>query len=349
MAARLEKQDPWIGIAPAQTLQASLKDLHQGFKGLFSKRTKFPKFKKKGQSASFRFPQGATLDEANARIKLPKLGWIRYRKSRDVIGKIKNVTCSYKAGKWFVSIQTEMEVVKPLPLGLSAVGVDLGVTNFATLSDGTFIKPKNSFKKHEQRFKKYQRRMSRQVKGSKNYKKTRAKLARCHQTLANVRKDFLHKASTEIANNHALVVIEDLKVKNMTKAGKHKRGLNKAILDQGWAEFRRQLEYKLAWNGGMLVVVNPAYTSQTCSVCGHVHKDNRTSQSNFMCVACGHHEHADLNAAKNILAAGHAVLACGGPVSQPTPCASVASPMKQEPNEEIGDHLVDDLVGIPVL
>ena len=120
-----KKQDPWIGIAPAQSLQAAMKDLHQGFEGGFARRANFPKFKKKGQSASFRFPQGVTLDEANTRIKLPKLGWIRYRKSRQIEGQIKNVTCSFKAGKWFISIQTEMEVFKPLPLGVSAVGIDL--------------------------------------------------------------------------------------------------------------------------------------------------------------------------------------------------------------------------------
>jgi putative transposase len=132
---------------------------------------------------------------------------------------------SNDSSKSLVSIQTEMEVVKLLPLGLSAVGIDLGVTNFSTFSDGTFLKPKNSFKKHEQRTKKYQRRISRQVKGSKNYLKTKKKLQKVSATIADVRKDFLHKASTEIANRHSLVVIEDLKVKNMIEKGKHKRGL----------------------------------------------------------------------------------------------------------------------------
>ena len=360
---------PWLKFAHSQVLQSTLKDLHQAYKNFFEKRAGFPKFKKKGQSTSFRFPQGYTLedklkfqqkanktrplgcmlDATNATIFLPKIGVVRYRKSREIEGTIKNITCSFKAGKWFVSIQTESEVQQPVPTATSSIGIDLGVSNFATLSDGTFVKPLNSFKQHEVRLARYQRRMSRKVKGSQNYKKARAKVARCHQTITNARNDFLHKLSHQIARDHALVVVEALKVKNMTKAGKHKRGLNKAILDQSWFEFKRQLEYKLGWNGGLFVEVNPAYTSQTCSVCGHVHKENRTSQSNFTCVACGHHEHADLNAAKNILAAGHAVLACGGPIRQPTPCATVAGPTKQEPNEEINDHLAVDSVGIPVL
>jgi transposase len=131
--------------------------------------------------------------------------------------------------------------------------------------------------------------------------------------------------------------------------GSHKRGLNKSILDQGWFKFKRQLAYKSAWNGGLFIEVPAAYTSQTCNHCGHVHKDNRTTQSNFTCVACGHHEHADLNAAKNILARGHRVFACGGHIRQPKPRASVASPTKQEPVEEIVGDLVHDSVGIPVL
>jgi putative transposase len=342
-------QFPWLKKAHSQILQSSLKDLGGSYTNFFEKRAGFPKFKKKGQKETFRFPQGCTLDEANARIKLPKLGWIRYRKSRVIVGKIKNVTCTFKAGKWFVSIQTELEVAQPLPKATSAIGIDLGVTNFATLSDGTFVKPVNSFKRHEQRFKKYQRRLSRQVKGSNNYKKTKKKLQKAHTTITNVRNDFLHKLSSHVTQNHAMVVVEDLKIKNMTAKGNHKRGLNKSILDQGWFEFKRQLAYKSAWNGGLFIEVPAAYTSQTCSVCQHVHKDNRTSQSNFTCVACGHHEHADVNAAKNILARGHRVFACGGHISQPKPRASVAGPTKQEPNEEILGHSVEDSVGIPIL
>jgi putative transposase len=342
-------QFSWLKTAPAQALQAVVKDLHRGYEGFFAKRSGFPKFKKKGSGESFKFPQRVKLDEKNATIYLPKIGTVRYIKSRSVVGTIKNVTCSCKAGRWFVSIQTENQMGFPIPKTTTAIGIDLGVTNFATLSDGTFIKPLNSFKRHEQRLKKYQRQMSRKVKGSKNQAKAKKKLQKAHVSIANARNDFLHKTSRQIVDNHAMIVVEDLKVKNMTKSGSCKKGLNKSILDQGWGEFKRQLAYKSKWNGTTFIEVPAAYTSQTCSACGHVHKDNRMTQFNFTCVACGHHEHADVNAAKNILARGHRVFACGGNVSQPALCVPVAVPTKQEPDEEIRDLAVDDSVGIPAL
>jgi putative transposase len=342
-------QFPWLKKAHSQILQSVVKDLHRGYEGFFAKRTGFPKFKKKGNGESFRFPQGCKLDETSAIIYLPKIGVVRYIKSRPIEGKIKNVTCSCKAGRWFVSIQTESQMGFPIPTAMTAVGIDLGVANFATLSDGTFIKPLNSFKKHEQRLKRHQRRMSRKVKGSKNQAKAKKKVQKAHMSIANARNDFLHKTSRQIVDNHAMIVVEDLKVKNMTAKGGHKRGLNKSILDQGWGEFKRQLAYKSTWNGTLFMEVQAAYTSQTCSKCGHVHKDSRISQSNFTCVACGHREHADVNAAKNSLARGHRVFACGGHIRQPKPRASVAGPTKQEPVEEIRDLAVNDSVGILVL
>ena len=149
----------------------------------------------------------------------------------------------------------------------------------------------------------------------------------------------LHKVSTTISKNHAMIVIEDLQVANMSKSAagtvsqpgrnvRAKSGLNRAILDQGWFELRRQLEYKQAWRGGQVLAINPAYTSQKCACCGHIAKENRPSQSQFSCLECGYTENADINGARNILAAGHAVLACGGTVQS-------GRPLKQEPTEAI--------------
>jgi putative transposase len=164
-----------------------------------------------------------------------------------------------------VSILMRREVEQPVPHG-HAVGIDVGIARFATLSDGTFVAPLNSFKKHEQRLAKYQRRMSRKTKFSNNRKKAKARVQRIHARIANARNDFLNKTSTTISQNHALVCIEDLRIGSMSKSsagtselpGKkvaQKSGLNKAILDQGWFEFRRQLEYKTAWRGGFTVAV----------------------------------------------------------------------------------------------
>ncbi|MBH2010199.1 MAG: transposase, partial [Xanthomonadaceae bacterium] len=185
-----------------------------------------------------------------------------------------------------------------------------------------FVEPLNSFKKHEQRLKKYQRRMSRKVKNSRNWHKAKRKVQNIHTRIGNARKDFLHKATTEISKNHAMVAIEDLQVGNMSKSSKGtteapgknvtaKSGLNKAILDQGWFEFRRQLEYKLAWSGGILIAVPAHYTSQTCPCCGHIAKANRKTQAKFECVDCGYQNHADVVGALNILARGYRAAACG--------------------------------------
>ena len=138
----------WLSETHAQVLQQALKNLERAYANFFEKRADFPKFKKKGQKDGFRFPQGVKLDECNSRIYLPKLGWMRYRKSREAPGVVKNVTVSLSAGKWFVSIQTAREVPDPVPEATSAVGIDMGIARFATLSDGSFIAPLSSFRKH---------------------------------------------------------------------------------------------------------------------------------------------------------------------------------------------------------
>ncbi len=321
----LWKQDPnlaWLKESPSQALQQTLKDLERAYINFFSQRANFPRFKKKGQSDSYRYPQGCKLDQPNSRIFLPKLGWMRYRNSRDVLGEVKNVTVSHLCAKWFVSIQTEREVEQSLPQATTAIGIDVGVVRFATMSDGSHIEPLNSFKKHRQRLARYQRRMSRKVKFSNNWKKAKTKIQRIHSAIAHARRDYLHKATTTISQNHALVCIEDLQVRNMSKSSKgkseehgkmvkQKSGLNRAILDQGWGEFRRQLEYKMTWQGGILLAVPPHNTSRTCPCCGHVSKDNRKAQAKFDCVECGYDNHADLVGAINILERGHRLLACG--------------------------------------
>ena len=319
---RNDTETVWLADAPVHPLQQTLKDLERAYSNFFAKRADFPRFKKKGQSDSFRYPDAKQikLDQDNGRVFLPKLGWLRYRNSRDVLGTVKNITVSASCGKWFVSIQVEHEVTQPVPSG-DAVGIDMGVARFATLSDGTFVAPLNSFKRHQDRLRKAQQSMSRKQKFSSNWKKAKAKVQRIHSRIGNARRDFLHKATTTISQNHAMVCIEDLQVRNMSRSAagttekpgrnvRAKSGLNKSILDQGWFEFRRQLDYKLAWNGGWLVAVPPQYTSRTCPCCGHVSADNRQTQAQFLCVECGFEENADVVGAINVLRAGHARFAC---------------------------------------
>ena len=312
----------WLADAPVHPLQQALKDLEQAYAHFFAKRSRPPRFKKKGRSESLRYPdpRQIKLDQTNCRLFLPKLGWLRYRNSRQVLGAVKQITVRQSCGKWFVSIQTARDVEPPLPQG-GAVGIDLGITRFATLSDGTFYAPLNSFKRHETALRKAQQAMSRKTKCSSNWKKSKARVQRLHARIRNGRRDALHKTTTTISKNHAMVCIEDLKVRNMSKSavgsteqpGTHvraKSGLNKSILDQGWFEFRRQLAYKLQWSGGWLIAVPPQNTSRTCPWCGHVSKDNRQTQARFECVVCGLKGNADLVGAINILRAGHARFAC---------------------------------------
>lgn len=329
----------WLKDAQSQPLQQSLKDLERAYKNFFRKRAAFPRFKKRGQNDVFRYPEGVKLDQENSRIFLPKLGWMRYRNSRQVTGVVKNVTVSQSCGKWYISIQTESEVSTPVHPSASMVGLDAGVAKLATLSDGTVFEPVNSFQKNQKTLARLQRQLSRKVKFSNNWQKQKRKIQRLHSCIANIRRDYLHKVTTTVSKNHAMIVIEDLKVSNMSKSAagtvsqpgrnvRAKSGLNRSILDQGWYEMRRQLEYKQLWRGGQVLAVPPAYTSQRCACCGHTAKENRLSQSKFRCQVCGYTANADVNGARNILAAGHAVLACGEMVQS-------GRPLKQEPTEMI--------------
>ncbi|WP_423758253.1 RNA-guided endonuclease InsQ/TnpB family protein [Burkholderia sp. NLJ2] len=319
---RNSQQTPWLKDAPTHPLQQTLKDLERAYANFFAKRAGFPRFRKKGQSDSFHYPdpKQIKLDQRTSRLFLPKLGWLRYRNSRNVLGEVKRVTVSASGGKWYASIQTERVVERPVPKG-GVIGIDLGIVRFATLSDGTFYVPLNSFRRHETALRRAQQAVSRKVKFSNNWKKAKTRVQRIYARIGNARRDYLHKATTTISQNHAMVCIEDLQVRNMSKSaagstvqpGKNvraKSGMNKSILDQGWFEFRRQLDYKLAWNGGHLVAVPPQNTSRTCPRCGHVSADNRRSQARFECMDCGFEENADLVGAINVLRAGHARCAC---------------------------------------
>ena len=313
-----KKELVWLKECHSQVLQQSLKDLESAFKNFFQKRADFPKFKKKGVKESFRFPQGCKLEQENDRLYLPKIGWIRYRNSREVVGEVKNVTVSQKCGRFFVSIQTEFEYEIPTHKG-GEIGIDMGVARFATLSNGEFFEPLNAFKTYKGKLAKLQRQLKNKVKFSQNWQKLKAKIAKLHHKIANCRKDFLHQTSSKISKNHAMIYIEDLQVSNMSKSAKgtveahgknvkQKSGLNRSILDQSWFEFRRQLDYKTQWQGGFLVAVPAQNTSRTCPCCGHVAKENRQTQANFECVECGYTENADVVGALNVLGRGRAIV-----------------------------------------
>ena len=286
-----------------------------------------PRFKRKSDGCdSIRLVQFDKYCRVEGnRVKLPNgVGFVKFRKSQDIIGTIKNITISKKSGHWYVSFGCERELDQnPIHPSTSAIGIDLGITKLITTSEGQHINPKNSFKSNQVKLAKLQRQLSRKVLFSQNWQKQNRKIQKLHHHIANIRHDYLHKITTNISKNHAMIVVEDLKVVNMSKSAsgsavqhgrnvKAKSGLNKLILDQGWGMMVDMLEYKQHWQGGLLIKINPRYTSQTCSQCQHIAKENRRSQARFECVKCTYVANADFNAARNILAAGHAVLSAEG-------------------------------------
>ncbi len=319
----------------SQPLQQTMKNLDRAFKDGFDKNQpnkRIPTFKRRGQHDSFRYPQGFKL--SGNRVYLPKIGWVGFFNSRPIEGKPKNVTVVREANGWHVSIQVEMEIEEPQHPSTSAIGVDRGVAVLAALSDSKQYEPINSYRQYQEQLAKAQRKLKNKVKFSNNWKKQQQLIAKLHSKIAHCRKDRLHWISNRISKSHAMIVLEDLKVSNMSRSAKGtleepgknvkaKSGLNKSILDQGWSMFADMLEYKQAWRGGEVIYVSPHHTSQTCPKCRHVSADNRLSQSEFECTECRYENNADVVGAMNILARGHRVLACGE--------TALADSMKQEP------------------
>ena len=304
-----------------------------------------PRFKRKSEERDsirlVQFDKYCKID--GNRVKLPNgVGLVKFRKSQEILGTIKNVTISKKSGHWYVSFGTERELdEKPRHPSKTAIGLDMGISKLLTTSNGEYIKPKNSFKANQLKLANLQRGLAKKVKFSENWKKQNRKIQKLHHHIANIRHDYLHKITTSISKSHAMIACEDLKVANMSKSAsgsmekkgknvKAKSGLNKSILDQGWGMMVNMLEYKQQWQGGLLIKVNPRYTSQTCFKCKHVAKENRRTQAKFECVKCRYVANADFNAARNILAAGHAVLSAEGGCSKGRPLKQKTSDLREK-------------------
>lgn len=331
----LKQEHKWLFQTPSQVLQQTLKDLDQAFQRFFKGLAKYPKFRKKGDSGGFRFPSNVKLDRNF--LYVPKLGRIHYWNLRSIKGVIRSATVGQLNGEWFVSILTLQEVDEPKHTKTASVGIDVGVAKFATLSDGTDIESINPYRSNKAKLAKYQRTMARKVKFSRNWQKAKRKVQKMHTRIANVRKNFLHGESKKITDNNVVIFIEDLAVSNMVKSAagttdkpgnnaSAKSGLNRAISDQGWSEFRRQLEYKANWKGGLVVAVPPHHTSQECPKCHHTNKENRKTQAVFACVECGYTANADFVGSVNVLERGRRLLACGE-------MAHIGRSVKQEPIE----------------
>jgi len=308
---KLKKREKtsWLKEIDSQAIQQSIANMDKAYQHFF-KGGGYPKFKSRHNSRqSYQYPQRVKI-EGN-KVFLPKVGWVKCKGLRkELVGKIKTVTVSYEAYQYHASILVDMEDVDiKHSHNNKAVGLDVGVALVVADSNGRKVKPLDLVKELSKLRTKAQQ-LSRKKKNSNNRAKAKAKLAKQNLRIANMRKDFLHKLSKQYSENQT-VVVEDLKIKNMTKATKGtvekpsknasaKRGLNRVITQQSWGLFFELLEYKLSQRGGQLIKVDPKYTSQTCNECGHISKENRKSQDKFVCTACGHTANADINASKNI-------------------------------------------------
>jgi len=319
----LRAEYPWLAAVPAQALQQKLRDLDVAFQRFFVGLAEHPVPKRKGKCTdSVRFPdprhlEWQRLSKHVGHVKLPKLGLVRFRWSRQVCRasrgeQVKNATVLRKSDGWYVAFCVELPnntVVQPN--GKPAVGVDRGCIVAAATSDEELLDVQTLTHRERQRYKRLQRKMARQLKGSHRWLRTQHRIAVLAYRAAQRRADFVHQTARRLAREHGVVVVEKLRVKSMTRSArgtveqpgkrvKQKAGLNRAILDKGWAGFYHRLAVVCPSEGSELRVVAAAYTSTRCRQCGHTDPSNRESQAVFRCRACGWREHADIHAAKNI-------------------------------------------------
>jgi putative transposase len=312
----LKKQPEYIWLRDVSSVpvQQALQHLQTSFNNFFAKRTGYPSFKSKHMKQSATYVCSAFKWDGKkltlAKMKEPLA--IRFSRTIPRAAKVTTVTVSKDtAGRYFVSMLCD-DAVTSLPEVVGEIGIDLGLTHFAILSTGEKIDAPNIFRKNEKKLAKYQRCMAKKQKGSRNRSKARLKVARIHATIADSRRDFLQKLSTRLIRENQTIAIETLAVKNMQK----NRKLAKSIADAGWSEFVRQLEYKSKWYGRTLIGIDKWYpSSKRCSCCGFVASKMPLSVREWSCPECHTTHDRDINAARNILAAGLAVSALGESVS----------------------------------
>jgi len=311
----LVKQAPgceWLNEVHSQVLQDVVRRVRHSFDHFF-RGAGFPKWARREVYDSFCFPQAhhGSIRIEGSKIRLPKIGEVKFRCHRRCEGQIKQVTIKKESGGYFVCILTEQNY-DPKPASENqTVGIDLGIARLATLSNGEWYENPRIYEWFRDEVKRLQRKLSRQEFRSNSWQKTKNLLSRLHGRIKRVRRDYLHKVSAQIVQRYAGIVVEDLRVGNMTRSAKgsmaepgkqvrQKAGLNRSLLDVSPGMLLRMLEYKCRWNGRSFQRVDPRHTSRRCSACGHTCTENRVSQAVFQCVECGHRENADLNASKNI-------------------------------------------------
>lgn len=313
-ALKTDPQYAWLGDVSCVPVQQALRHLQTAFTNFFAKRAEYPSFRSKRGTQSAEYTTSAFKWDGKcltlAKMKAP----LMVRFSRTIPKAAKVTTCTVSkdtAGRYFVSMLCD-DAIGSLPEVSGQIGIDLGLTHFAVLSSGEKIAAPNVFRKNEKALEKWQRRLAKKQKGSKNRAKARLKVARIHAKIADTRKDFLHKVSTRLIRENQTIAVETLAVKNMVRNSR----LAKSISDAGWREFLRQLEYKAKWYGRTLIGIDKWYpSSKRCFGCGFVVSKMTLSVRSWICPECNTIHDRDVNAARNILAAGLAVSALGEAVS----------------------------------
>jgi putative transposase len=334
-ALTVMKKDPGLAFlneVSSVPLQQALRHQHRALVAFFDKRARYPRFKSRRSRQSAHYTRSAFALRSGV-LRLARMGaplrfvWSWPDVEVTALDPAMVIVSREPDGRWYVTFTVDAAAAEPMPETGRAVGVDLGVTDFAVTSDGQRIPNPRHLQRRARNLARYQRRTARCRTGSANHAKAAAKVARAHRKVRNARHDFLHRASTGLVRQHDVIAIEDLAVHNMIR----NRHLARAISDCGWGEFRRQLRYKCQRYGRDLIVIDRWYpSSKTCSTCGHLLAELSLSIRHWRCPSCGARHDRDTNAAKNILAAGLAVSACGGDVRH-SGSSRVRSPVKQEP------------------